>query len=86
MHHAEGMQARGKADPHDNRDACDEVSSLLSDLGALIVEAPLDGAADLGQVRLGAHLQAVHHRAKTIQHHIGIIADLHGHHISQRQE
>ena len=61
---------------HDNSYAGNQVSSLLADLGALVVEAPLDGSADLRQIRLGAHLQAVDHRAKAIQHHIGIIADL----------
>ena len=62
---------------HDNCDAGNEISSLLADLGALVVEAPLDGATDLGQVRLRSHFQAVDHCAKAIQHHICIVTDLH---------
>ena len=32
---------------HDNCDACDEVSCLLSQFGILVVESPLDDAAEL---------------------------------------
>jgi len=72
-----GCTHRRAAYLHDHSDASDEVSSLLADLGALVIEAPLDGTADLGQVGLGAHLQAVDHSAKAIQHHIRVITDLH---------
>jgi len=72
-----GCAYRRAAYLHDHSDASDEVSSLLADLGTLVVEAPLDSTADLGQVRLGAHLQAVDYSAKAIQHHICVITDLH---------
>lgn len=61
---------------HDDGDACDEVSGLLPHLGALVVEAPLDGPADLRQVRLHALAQAVHHRAKAVEHHVSVVARL----------
>ncbi len=38
---------------HDGRDASDEVGGLLADLGSLVVQPPLDRAADLAQVGLG---------------------------------
>lgn len=42
----------------------------------LVVEAPLDGAADLGQIRLGAALEAVHHRAKAVEHDRRVLSHL----------
>mmetsp|Transcript_11367 Transcript_11367/g.19015 ORF Transcript_11367/g.19015 Transcript_11367/m.19015 type:complete len:244 (-) Transcript_11367:1926-2657(-) len=61
---------------HHHGNARDEVGRLLSHLGRAIVEAPLDRTADLRQERLGALTERIHHRAKTRQHHFGIIRHL----------
>mmetsp|Transcript_30967 Transcript_30967/g.55423 ORF Transcript_30967/g.55423 Transcript_30967/m.55423 type:complete len:657 (+) Transcript_30967:141-2111(+) len=61
---------------HDARDARDEVRRLLSYLGALVVEAPLDGAADLREVGLGARAERVDDGTKAAQHHVRLVLRL----------
>ena len=61
---------------HDNCNAGDEISGLLSQLGILVVQPPLDDTAELGQVGFSSHLQAIDDCAKAVQHHIGIICHL----------
>ena len=53
---------------HDDGDLGDEVAGLLAHLGRLVVEAPEDGAADLGQVRLHPLAQRVDHGAEAVEH------------------
>jgi hypothetical protein len=61
------------------RDACNQVSSLLPDLRCLIVQAPLDGTTDLGQVGLGALAERVDHSAEAVEHDVGIVTNLRTH-------
>jgi hypothetical protein len=58
------LAARGER----RRDARDEVGRLLPHLGRLVVEAPLDGAHDLGEVRRGAGAEGRDDGAKPLEH------------------
>mmetsp|Transcript_67790 Transcript_67790/g.141343 ORF Transcript_67790/g.141343 Transcript_67790/m.141343 type:complete len:562 (-) Transcript_67790:1430-3115(-) len=58
---------------HHRCDAPDQVRCLLPHLGGLVVQAPLEGAADLGEVRLHALAEGVHHRRHSVQHHLGVL-------------
>ncbi len=48
---AEGIRGTKMEYLHDDSDAGNEVRSLLADLGALVVQAPLDRTTDLGAGR-----------------------------------
>mmetsp|Transcript_9557 Transcript_9557/g.28759 ORF Transcript_9557/g.28759 Transcript_9557/m.28759 type:complete len:603 (-) Transcript_9557:2583-4391(-) len=61
---------------HHHRDARDQVRRLLPNFGRLVIEAPLDGPADLRQIGLGAPLKAVHNGAEPVQHHVGVVGHL----------
>ena len=63
-------------DLHDHSDAGNEVCGLLPELGVFVIEAPFDDTADLGQVGLGAHLQAVDHCAEPVEHDISVVGHL----------
>eukprot|EP00955_Chlamydomonas_euryale_P007439 78823-Chlamydomonas_euryale.AAC.16 len=65
-----------RAHLHDWRDARNEVGGLLPDLGRLVVEPPLDRAADLAQVGLGAPPKRVDDSAEAVEHHVGVVCDL----------
>ena len=54
---------------HDDGNSRDEICSLLSHFGWLVVESPQDGTTDLRQVGLHSFPKRVHHCAKPIQHH-----------------
>jgi hypothetical protein len=50
---------------HHHCEARDEVGCLLSHRRGLVGEAPFDDGADLGEVRLRAQAEGIHHRAET---------------------
>ena len=54
---------------HDGSNPGNEVGSLLTDLGSLVVQSPEDGPAYLGQVWLHPRTQRGHHCTETIQHY-----------------
>mmetsp|Transcript_146 Transcript_146/g.351 ORF Transcript_146/g.351 Transcript_146/m.351 type:complete len:636 (+) Transcript_146:233-2140(+) len=77
QHHTQmGQQRLLIACLHDWRDARNEVGGLLPDLGRLVVEPPLDRAADLAQVGLGAPPKRVDDSAEAVEHHVGVVCDL----------
>jgi hypothetical protein len=53
---------------HHDGDARDQVGRLLPDLGELVVQPPLDRAADLREVQLDAHAERVDDRAEAVEH------------------
>mmetsp|Transcript_11483 Transcript_11483/g.22235 ORF Transcript_11483/g.22235 Transcript_11483/m.22235 type:complete len:601 (-) Transcript_11483:2097-3899(-) len=56
------------ASAHHDGDARDKVGRLLPHLCALVIEPPLDGAANLRQVRLGARAEGVDDGAEAVEH------------------
>mmetsp|Transcript_24317 Transcript_24317/g.61665 ORF Transcript_24317/g.61665 Transcript_24317/m.61665 type:complete len:665 (+) Transcript_24317:276-2270(+) len=61
---------------HDDRNARDQVSGLLTHARRRRVQAPPDDTGDLWQVRLDARTQRVHHRAEAVQHDGGVVRRL----------
>eukprot|EP00962_Isochrysis_galbana_P056214 scaffold28112_cov112-Isochrysis_galbana.AAC.2 len=61
---------------HHHGDPRDEIGGLLPHLGRLVVEPPLDGAADLRQVRLGALAQRADDGAEAVEHHGRVLGGL----------
>mmetsp|Transcript_43295 Transcript_43295/g.113771 ORF Transcript_43295/g.113771 Transcript_43295/m.113771 type:complete len:555 (-) Transcript_43295:926-2590(-) len=61
---------------HHDGDARHEVRRLLPHLGGLVVEPPLDRAADLWQVRLRAAAERVHDGAEAVEHDGRVLARL----------
>mmetsp|Transcript_64871 Transcript_64871/g.127370 ORF Transcript_64871/g.127370 Transcript_64871/m.127370 type:complete len:523 (-) Transcript_64871:1273-2841(-) len=54
---------------HHHGDAADEVCCLHAHFRRLVVQPPLDGARNLGEVRFAAHAESVHRRAEPVKHH-----------------
>lgn len=62
---------------HHRGDPGNQVRRLLADLGVLVVEPPLDGAADLREVGLGAKLEAVDDRCEAVEDdHVALVRRL----------
>mmetsp|Transcript_26895 Transcript_26895/g.58347 ORF Transcript_26895/g.58347 Transcript_26895/m.58347 type:complete len:263 (-) Transcript_26895:1857-2645(-) len=61
---------------HHDGDARDEIGGLLTDRGGLVVEAPLDCAADLGEVGLDAHAEGVDDGAEPVEHDLHVVRRL----------
>mmetsp|Transcript_48184 Transcript_48184/g.114649 ORF Transcript_48184/g.114649 Transcript_48184/m.114649 type:complete len:308 (+) Transcript_48184:521-1444(+) len=73
-HHAQMVEQLVLPAPlHHRGDLPDEVRALLPHLRGLVVEAPLEGAADLGEVRLDTLAERVDHCRDAIQHHLGVL-------------
>lgn len=54
---------------HDDSDARNKISGLLTDFRRLVVHPPQNYTANLWQVGLDAFAQLIHYRAETVQHY-----------------